>query len=139
MIHQTQKLYIYEEFPRRRQCLVNIYNFYDTCSLLLRVDDLFTVEENIVISSVTLNELENIRTSAHKDESIKQTARELPKLLAHNKDKYTVWIFQEDMLAPFKEKRLTITPDIQILACAFDYDNRIHPDETVFFTNDLAL
>ena len=89
MIHQTQKLYIYEEFPRRRQRLVNIYNFYDTCSLLLRVDDLFTVEENIVISSVTLNELENIRTSAHKDESIKQTARELLRLLAHNKDKYT--------------------------------------------------
>ena len=51
MIHQTQKLYIYEEFPRRRQRLVNIYNFYDTCSLLLRVDDLFTVEENIVLGS----------------------------------------------------------------------------------------
>ena len=139
MIHQTQKLYIYEEFPRRRQRLVNIYNFYDTCSLLLRVDDLFTVEENIIISSVTLNELENIRTSAHKDESIKQTARELLRLLAHNKNKYTVWVFQEDMLMPFKKKGLTITPDIQILACAFDYDHRVHPDETVFFTNDLAL
>ena len=118
---------------------MNIYNFYDTCSLLLRMDDLFTVEENIVISSVTLNELENIKTSAHKDESIKQTARELLRLLAHNRGKYTVWIFQEDMLVPFKEKGLTITPDIQILACAFDYDNRIHPDETVFITNDLAL
>lgn len=83
---------------------MNIYNFYDTCSLLLRMDDLFTVEENIVISSVTLNELENIRTSAHKDESIKQAARELLRLLAHNRDKYTVWIFQEDMLVPLKKK-----------------------------------
>ena len=72
---------------------MNIYNFYDTCSLLLRVDDLFTVEENIVISSVTLNELENIRTSAHKDESIKQTASELLRLLANNKVKYNVWVF----------------------------------------------
>lgn len=30
------------------------YNFYDTCSLLLKVNNLFENEENIVISSVTL-------------------------------------------------------------------------------------
>lgn len=47
--------------------------------------------------------------------------------------------FPRRYVSTFKEKGLTITPDIQILACAFDYDNRIHPDETVFITNDLAL
>lgn len=29
-------------------------NFYDTCSLLLRSDDLFEQEENIMISSITI-------------------------------------------------------------------------------------
>lgn len=43
------------------------------------------------------------------------------------------------MLAPIIEKRLTITPDMKILATALDYDNRVHPDETVFITNDLSL
>lgn len=43
------------------------------------------------------------------------------------------------MLTPFIEKALTITPDIKILACALDYDIRVHPDETIFITNDLSL
>ena len=34
--------------------------FYDTCSLLLKVDTLFDSEEPFVISSITLEELENI-------------------------------------------------------------------------------
>ena len=38
-----------------------IYNFYDTCSLLMRATNLFDdVNEKIIISSVTLQELENI-------------------------------------------------------------------------------
>ena len=39
--------------------------FYDTCSLLLGLDDIFN--EPFVISSITLEELEHIKTSAHKD------------------------------------------------------------------------
>lgn len=35
--------------------------------------------------------------------------------------------------------KLGNTNDIKILACAFDYDRQMHPDETVFVTNDLAL
>lgn len=116
------------------------YNFYDTCSLLLRVDDLFcNPDEHIVISSITLEELECIKTSAKKDENIKHDARVLLRKLATCRDKYEVWIFNESMLAPIIEKRLTITPDMKILATALDYDNRVHPDETVFITNDLSL
>lgn len=37
------------------------------------------------------------------------------------------------------DKHLSITPDLKILATACDYDCRVHPDETVFITNDLAL
>ena len=116
------------------------YNFYDTCSLLLRVDDLFcNPDEHIVISSITLEELECIKTSAKKDENIKHDTGVLLRKLAAYRDKYEVWIFNESMLAPIIEKRLTITPDMKILATALDYDNRVHPDETVFITNDLSL
>ena len=119
---------------------LTIYNFYDTCSLLLRVDDLFwNPDEHIVISSITLEELESIKTSAKKDENIKHDARVLLRKLAAYRDKYEVWIFNESMLAPIIEKHLTITPDMKILATALDYDNRVHPDETVFITNDLSL
>lgn len=115
------------------------YNFYDTCSLLLRVDDLFTIPENVVISSITLEELEHIKTSANKDENIKHDARVLLRKLATNRDKYEVWIFNESMLWYVDDKQLSITPDLKILATALDYDTRVHPDETVFITNDLAL
>ena len=52
-----------------------IYKFYDTSSLLLNISDLFSEEDTtVVISSITLQELENIKTSAHKDFSIKSAA-----------------------------------------------------------------
>lgn len=41
-----------------------IYKFYDTSSLLLAQDNLFKDENiRVVISSITLNELEHIKTS----------------------------------------------------------------------------
>ncbi len=49
----------------RKNNLVNNIKFYDTCSLLLGLDDIFN--EPFVISSITLEELEHIKTSAHKD------------------------------------------------------------------------
>jgi hypothetical protein len=52
-------------------------NFYDTCSLLKRVNNLFNdPEEEIIMSSITLNELENIKTS-NKDYDVKIAARRL--------------------------------------------------------------
>lgn len=49
----------------RKNNLVNNIKFYDTCSLLLGLEDIFN--EPFVISSITLEELEHIKTSAHKD------------------------------------------------------------------------
>lgn len=49
---------------------------YDTSSLLLVADDIFDKqEEKIVITSITLKELERIKTSANKDSNIKYAAR----------------------------------------------------------------
>ena len=43
------------------------------------------------------------------------------------------------MLTPMVEADLEINNDTKILACAFDYDKNVHPDETYFVTNDLSL
>lgn len=115
------------------------YYFYDTCSLLLKVDNLFDTEENIIISSITLNELEEIKTSSNKDPNIKYSARRLLHLLNDNPNRFTCWIYNTKMLDPIVEKSLEITNDMKILACAIDYDKNVHPDETIFVTDDLAL
>ena len=116
------------------------YRFYDTCSLLLKANTLFDDDEKIAISSVTLEELENIKTSATKDIDIKYAARQLLHKLDEHRGEYDVHIFETGMLGPIVEKGLpTLSNDIRILATAIDYDNKVHPDETIFVTNDLAL
>ena len=39
----------------------------------------------------------------------------------------------------FETHEFEETNDMKILACAYFYDTYVHPDETVFVTNDLAL
>ena len=117
------------------------YKFYDTCSLLLKTNHLFD-EENVkvVISSISLQELEDIKTANNKDAETKYSARKLLNILNENPKAYEIWTFKEDMLKPIIEKGFDhINNDLRILACAFNYDYTQHPDETVFVTNDLAL
>ena len=114
-------------------------NFYDTNALLKRAGNLFEKEENIIISSITLTELENIKTSSHKDADIKYSARNLTHLLADNPNKYQVWIFKEKMLEPIVEMGLEVNNDTKILACAIDCDKHAYLDRVDFYTNDLSL
>ena len=117
------------------------YKFYDTCSLLLKTNHLFDEEDvKVVISSISLQELEDIKTANNKDADIKYSARKLLNILNENPEAYEIWVFKEDMIKPILEKGFDhINNDLKILACAFDYDCKAHPDETVFVTNDLAL
>lgn len=55
--------------------------FYDTCALLLAGETLFDKGEKFLISSVTIKELERIKTSANKDADVKYSARLLQHLL----------------------------------------------------------
>lgn len=118
-----------------------IYKFYDTCSLLLKASHLFDEENTkVVISSITLQELEEIKKSNNKDADIKYSARKLLNILSNNLDKFETWIFKEEMLKPIADRGFTyVNNDLRILATAFDYDCYKHPDETVFVTNDLGL
>lgn len=54
-----------------------ITKIYDTSSLLLANDIFSTIlpNEKIAITSITLQELEKIKTSANKDTNIKYSAR----------------------------------------------------------------
>lgn len=110
--------------------------FYDTSSILLETD-LF--KENFIISSITLNELENIKTSSNKDAEIKLAARRLLQQLHDNPNKYTVCIFQPLMAEALIKKNIDITNDTKILACAIWIEKESYPDNLTFVTNDLAL
>ena len=106
--------------------------FYDTSSLLLKAGTLFDEnEEKFAISSITLKELEEIKTSFNKDANIKYAARQLLHLLDEHDGEYEISIYKESMLQRIIENDLPITNDMKILASALDYD--------IFVTNDLAL
>ena len=117
--------------------MTNKHRFYDTCSLLLMADFLFSDEEHFAISSITLEELENIKTSIHKDEDVKYAARKILHQLDSHEGEYDVHIFTEDMLQPIAQKQLTINNDMKILATALDYNYR--NGQVLFITNDLSL
>ena len=117
-----------------------MYNFYDTSSLLLKANTLFEdPAEKIVISSITLKELEEIKTMYNKTSDIKFAARRVLAQLGAHPNSYDVVIFTNSMLEPILEKDLMISNDTKILACAIWFDNTQHPDDTIFITNDLSL
>ena len=118
-----------------------IYKFYDTCSLLLKVDNLWEEDTVLVLSSITLEELENIKTAANKDPDVKFAARKL----AHELDEhfgdgsYTVMIWNNDLMEDLVEAHLPVTNDSKIIICAKAYQALINPeDEYFFYTNDIC-
>lgn len=114
-------------------------NFYDTCSLLLAGEKIFSDNDKFVISSITLKELERIKTAVNKDAEVKYSARLLLRLFDENLDKYEVVIHREKYEDEIKQKNLEINDDTRILSDAIYYDKHVRPDETIFITNDLCL
>ena len=54
------------------------YKFYDTCSLIKAVDHIWDDEDTfLVVSQITLQELESIKTASNKDPDVKYAARRL--------------------------------------------------------------
>lgn len=90
-------------------------------------------ESKFYISSITLKELENIKTSANKDGEIKYQARKLLIMLDSNELEYEVIIFNEKMLRPIEKANLPINDDARIIACALSLK-----EEVEFITNDMA-
>lgn len=63
--------------------------FYDTCALLNLQERAF--DSPFIISSETLRELERIKASASKDQSVKYKARNITRLLIERYDTYQVY------------------------------------------------
>ena len=111
--------------------------FFDTNAILDLQDKMF--EDDFCISSISLQEMENIKTSGRKDEETKYKARKALHLLDENKDKYEVVIYTTAMENYIVEKQLEITPDTKIIAsCAFSRGLLSQDTDFVFVTNDIA-
>lgn len=106
--------------------------FYDTSALLIESQEKL-LEEAFMISSTTLIELENIKTSNNKDFKIKYTARKVLHFLDENPEMWKVSIFTQSKLQPIEEADIPITDDMRILACAL-----AEPGPITFITNDLC-
>ena len=112
--------------------------FYDTCSLILNKDNLFNAKERFIISSITLDELENLKSSSKTDLDNKIAVRHLLHQLDEHIGDYEVCPFKEAMLDPIHEEDLSVNNDMKILATAIFYSNNINSD-IIFITNDLSL
>ena len=91
------------QYHRKTRLITKMINFYDTCSLLYKGNLLEDKDEKILISSITLDELENIKTSANKDANTKYTARKLLHTLNDNPEACEVLIYKEKMIKPIEK------------------------------------
>ena len=96
-------------------------------------------DERFFISSVTLQELEEIKISSRKDDEIKYKARKVLHLLDENSDKYDVVVYTTAMENYINEKQVEISPDTKIISCCV-FSQRLLPkgEKFVFVTNDIA-
>lgn len=111
--------------------------FYDTCGLLDKLHHAFNDDEKFFISSLTLKELENIKTSSTKDPDIKFKARILIHLLRENQDKYVTVLYQTDWEPKLKSMNiLSDNNDSRIILSAYIINSEQIP--ITFVTNDLC-
>lgn len=109
--------------------------FYDTNALLNLREKAF--EEPFVISQKTLEEIENIKTSANKDGEIKYRARLLAHLLDDHYDNYIVVPITDDIYDIISEHgQSSNSPDAIITASAL-YFNKYH-QPCIFVTDDIC-
>ena len=121
----------------RRLRFLKKRKFFDTNAILDLQDKMF--EYDFCISSISLQEMENIKTSGRKDEETKYKARKALHLLDENKDKYEVVIYTTAMENYIIEKQLEVTPDTKIIAsCAFSRGLLPQDTDFVFVTKDIA-
>lgn len=108
--------------------------FYDTSALLVKEKFNF-YEEEYVISIITLQELENLKSSNNTDEETKHRVRKLLRFLDENLDKF--------IIQPRYEESLKVN-DEKILSGAYNYGLALNQNEKSYYeyyfvTNDLAM
>lgn len=107
--------------------------FYDTNALLRLLHKAF--DEQFVLSSKTIEELEHIKCSDKKDAEIKYSARKLVKLLDINKEKFITVVPNNNTYKILKKFQLDASPDNIIMACAYEFNNK---NKIKFISDDIA-
>lgn len=106
--------------------------FYDTNELLKNLDK---IEGKIYLSSITLLELEHIKTSRNKDEDVKFEARRVTRWLRDNEDKYVCEPVTKGHYEFLEKLNLPTDNDNLIVATAFGLKKEY---EVEFYTEDLC-
>ena len=107
--------------------------YYDTNALLELMDKAF--ENEFAISSKTIEELESIKVSQHKDSQIKYQARKVCHLLDEYYGEYKIKIMDIEHYTILEQFNLPVSNDNLIIAGCFLL-NKIESIE--FITNDIA-
>ena len=111
-------------------------HFYDTSALLSNEK---YRDEYFYLSSVTLKELEDIKTSRFKDNTIKYRARKLTHYLAENPNKYKIITYSDNAKYCFLGTDLSYLDennDSKIIYCALYLLSK--GEDVVFHTKDLS-
>lgn len=108
--------------------------FYDTCSLLELQEEAFN-DSKFYISSITLSELEQIKTSGTRDEETKWKARQVLNYLRQYRQSYEIVIFDKEVEAYLDNLQLISNNDNKIIVSAYMRDQN---EPITFVTNDLA-
>lgn len=109
------------------------YLFYDTCALLDGDKSIFDQENTkILISSVTVRELEEIKSSSKKDEDTKYKARKLLHTLAANRGRYETVLYKSSWDHEIEKRDMVKNNDSQIIISAFFCGYQV-----TFITKDL--
>lgn len=108
--------------------------FYDTNALLTLQEQV--LKEKFVISSITLQELEDIKTSYKKDQEVKYKARKAIHILDENPDMYDVVVYHLPLYNMYMSD-LEDTPDNKICACAKWYQE-FKDNKLVFVSDDIC-
>lgn len=104
--------------------------FYDTNILLSHLD---SIEGHIYLSSITLEEIENIKTSTRKDQDVKFEARRATRWLRENEDRYTCVAITDKQYKILKKFKVPETNDNLIIASAYLLDKKC-----TFVTDDIC-
>jgi predicted ribonuclease YlaK len=114
------------------------FKCYDTCSLLKEAGHLFASDDfTLVISSIVLEELEDIKSRSNRDADVKFAARKVLQDLDAHYGSYEIIMYNDEFVEPLVSAGLSITNDVKIIACALDFAKQRPDDEIIFVSNDL--
>lgn len=109
--------------------------FVDTNVLLSQVDQL-EKEDFFLLSSISIVELENIKTNRNKTDQTRFQARNAARFLDENPDKYKIIVYAPNIEYAIRST-LDDTPDVKIIKCAKYAKETMGYQDLVFFSNDI--